>query len=164
VTGTIGGRSLTPKDGIAWVTKAYASNINQYRTELNIVLTEAAGQCALASAREKRGGALLSLHLGLRKSDGYPSIAPGTYVSTVDVSTGDQIEVLGGFDVFDMACTSVLPAAALGKGTLVIDRVTDDGATAGAFDLTFGGDHVEGTFIVPGCAAAAETGERKCVP
>jgi hypothetical protein len=143
VTGTVGNQTLAPGGAMAALGLSDAS----YPNQATIVIANVSGVCALTQmlavnpSHQTANLVYLSLTLGATSSAAGP-VTPGTYTPTTMVN-----QLTATFGSTDATCQTAAQEETAGQVVLC-----SAGATfAGTFDLTFGADHVTGTFAAPFC-------------
>jgi len=163
--GTIGGKSLTPRDAISGVVSFSANGVPGHAAV--IAIASSAGICSLGGAGKEPASTQYLVLSVFRLQPDYsaaPPSGPGTYpVGALTIE--NAVAVFAGTDASCQLTTQELSVASSGSVTLtaVGDRY------AGAYDLTFAfGDHVTGTFDAPACGGLAQlgpgTGSLACQP
>jgi hypothetical protein len=140
VNGTLGGQTLTLVDSIAIQTS----------TQTEFLITSYSGACGYAQAgNEKETSGFLKIKL-----DTNSPLAPGMYPLT-DASSDAEYKTL------DATCSSDIKNEAT-AGTITITASTD-AQISGTFDLTFGADHLTGSFAAAVCAGVPSSSSG-CTP
>jgi hypothetical protein len=150
VTGTLAGRTLSPAYAIALKGVDDAS----YPNQISIFIANQPNLCALAQSQasnpntQKANMLDLILVLGETNASG-PAVTPGTYTPSTMPD-----ELTAGYTSLDANCMGADSEETAGSVT-----VTAAGASfAGTFDLTFGADHVTGSFDAPLCDLSLDGG------
>ncbi len=150
VTGTLSGRTLSPARAVA----LEGADDPSYPNQISIFIANQADPCALLQSLGADPGAqqanLLDLILVLGETDANgPAVTPGTYTPTTMPD-----ELTAGYTSLDASCQGSDNEETAGSVT-----VTAAGASyVGTFDLTFGADHVTGSFDAPLCALSLDGG------
>ena len=144
-TGTVGGVSLGVQD-------AFFANGVTTGTVVGVTSFSGACETLYSSKRYPRSSVGLSLQLIAYEGGGPagPVTAPGTFALLGTSVGGDTFGA--SWDSVDGSCGDTTTQAT--GGTVTVTAVTASQLT-GTFDLTFGGDHVTGSFSATDCAAAA---------
>jgi len=136
------------------VQDAFFSNDNPGTSGTVMGLTSFSDACATlyTSKRVPRSSVAMSFQL-ITLADGSlsgPVTAPGTFsLLTAGVSTG---EFGVNWDTIDASCNDTSTSATGGSVTVTAVSAS---RLEGTFDLTFGADHVTGSFSASNCAATA---------
>jgi hypothetical protein len=158
VTGTLGGQTLSPAHAVA----LKGVNDASYPNQITVFLTNVSNLCSLLQTTgsfNKANLRTLGFVLGATSSSA-PPVAPGTYTQ---MNTTD--EMTASYSSSDATCQMT-------DSPWMGGSVTACGVGAsytGTFDLTFGTDHVTGTFDAPLCelnqdGSAAGDGGATCMP
>jgi hypothetical protein len=147
VSGTIGGQSLSPAYAIA----LKGADDPSYPNQISVFISNADGLCAFFQAHPGANKAdLRAVGFVLGATDAAaPPVTPGTYAQMNSVD-----EMTAGYDSYDSTCNDTSPA--WNGGSVVVCGAGT--SFTGTFDLTFGSDHVTGTFDAPLCTLNADAG------
>jgi len=150
VTGTLSGRTLSPAHAVA----LKGVDDSSYPNQISVFIANQADPCALVQSLAGDPNAqkanLLDLILVLGETDANgPAVTPGTYTPSTMPD-----ELTAGYTSLDANCQGPQTEETAGSVT-----VTAAGASyVGTFDLTFGADHVTGSFDAPLCALNLDGG------
>jgi hypothetical protein len=147
VTGTILGRSLSP----AYAVAVKGIEDPAYPNEESIIIADTGDLCSFvqnASAVHKANLLDLVLVLGETEATG-PAVTPGTYTPSTMPD-----ELTASYDSFDANCMDM--SGEQTGGSVTITSVGD--SFKGTFDVTFGSDHVTGSFTAPVCVVNLDGG------
>ncbi len=142
VHGTIGGATVQTADAVALL-HTFGTGPGQ-ETSLAVSITSAGGVCAAFQSGVRPGN--LSV-LGISVVQLGPSVPAASYVIGQDGGTAAAT-----YDVTDASCVAVSVDSA-NTGSITLTSVSSS-SVAGSFDLSFGADHVTGTFFAPVCAGS----------
>jgi hypothetical protein len=153
MTGTISSQSLTVADAISNTVSQPGGSAGA------IIVGSVANQCQLINARRiLKSGSALEIIFGIQSGNTLAAPTPGIYtVHTLATINGFQGMVAAAlFVVNDASCNTTTGPIEATSGTLTVTRVDATGYT-GTFDVTFGSDHVTGTFNTGSCSALGST-------
>jgi hypothetical protein len=149
MTGTISSQPMTVSDAVSNTVSQTGGSAGA------MIISSAANQCQLINARRTlKSGSALAIVFGIQSGNTVAVPTPGIYtVHTLETINGFQGMVAAvQFAVNDATCTTTTGPVEATGGTLTVTRVDATGYT-GSFDLTFGSDHVTGTFSTGTCSA-----------
>jgi hypothetical protein len=151
VAGAIGGSAFAAMDAIAVDADAKGADFNGISTVVQ--LSTFGGACSKQGVNAGvANGRLLGFFLAINDAAGYssPATATGDYLVSGAPKTPSSKQALGFYQKDGADCLKTVSASATGGKV----TVTQTGATiAGTFDLTFGSDHVTGSFSAPRCSS-----------
>jgi hypothetical protein len=112
-----------------------------------------------------KNGSALAVVFGIQSGNSVAPPTAGIYtVHTLATISGFQGMVAAAqFAVDDASCNATTGPIEATSGTLTVTRVDATGYT-GTFDLTFGTDHVTGTFNTGTCSALGTVTSFTCPP
>lgn len=138
VTGTIQARAIPAQDAVGL--SSVAMNGSMVESAVGAVITNVTGAC---SVLQNHGNPPDASTLIVAVAADSSSVAPGTYDI---VSQG--FGATASYALQDQNCLTVVSENA-SSGTVTISSVGS--SVNGSFDLTFGADHITGTFSAPVC-------------
>ncbi|MGD0528252.1 MAG: hypothetical protein ABSE49_24165 [Polyangiaceae bacterium] len=147
VNGTVDGVTMTVVDQVG-VSGTVTTN-GSTGSYAGAVITNIAGTCSVVQSHANPPNAQA---LSLVVYGSGTTVGPGTYTVGSTAVSGAQVT----FAAQDAMCTSTASADATG-GTVTLS-VVNGTSIEGSFDVTFGSDHVSGTFDAPVCAVPTTTG------
>jgi hypothetical protein len=146
VNGTPGGQALSPAYAIAFK----GVNDPAYPNQVSVFISDIDNLCSLAQTGGQASFSAMMFVLGQTDSAA-PPVGPGTYTATSSPNEGtlgyyNNVTLLPPGNNGDCAGTFI---AGADGASVVISAV--GASIAGTFDVTFGSDHVTGSFDAPLC-------------
>jgi hypothetical protein len=148
VSGTLMGRSVSP----AYATAAKGIYDQEYPNQVTVFIASSSNPCGmlqqLVTNPNVERANLLAIALVLGATDASAVVTPGTYTAN-----GNPDELSASYSSYDAQCNMTGSEATAESVTL-----TSAGSSyEGTFDLTFGPDHVTGSFVAPLCDVTVPT-------
>jgi hypothetical protein len=155
VTGTVGGQSFDAQDAV-FITGSSAST-----TGTIVGMTTFGALCnAVTTNQIPKSSRVLSFQLAeANGTTAGPVTGPGTF-DFLGSSSGATKVFAANWESFDATCTPTSTSATGGSVTVTAVTATHIAAT---FDVTFGTDHITGSFDASACAAPSSSGSPTCL-
>lgn len=146
-SGSVGGVSVQAADALFGVPGGSTNGTV-------LAITSFGGACSKVTTSTNFKGPATALAIELIQNGG-PVTSPGTFPELSSAPQGSTSVFAGSFDSWDATCMNT--NTQITGGTVTISAVSAS-SLAGSFDLTFGNDHVTGSFSAPNCAGLATSG------
>jgi hypothetical protein len=159
VNGTVGGTGITARGSLSQVGSITPSGTND---EALIVVSDQDQMCEMLMLHETpKDSTYMQFLVYTRDVSGAP--APALGVGQYSVITGSDLsaaQVAAVSFIKFSGCASTSNAAT--DGSVTLTHVSAD-SVQGTYDLSFGDDHVTGSFVAPNCAINLARPQTTCV-
>jgi hypothetical protein len=154
-TGNVAGHSFAAKDAI-FTTASSTSGFSLGTGSVTVISIES-GAGACAEQQSAQAVVTLDVDMALAQVDATGNTNPVSETGTYAVTSGTPGSGLFAQVVFEPLCKMANPSVAVVQatgGSVTVTEV-DRSHVAGTLDLTFGTDHVTGSFYASSCSAFA---------